>query len=220
MAIELNVYGCFEPGPWKYNSAAIVRAASEGAWSPATVELREFATSAGVPAEEAPNVWNLLRAIVRKKPDRINIFTHANDKFVYLKGTVVRNNVTWDDKADENRIDPKFLWEREGNNYTFSVGKSREYSFKEFRDALPPYAIMHVYACNMALNPELCKDIANFFQCGVRGFREKIRYDVSLDKKRNLVLKYGVEHSPPYDDYRGLDRFLTATFYPSKTTDR
>ena len=218
--IELNVFGCFEPGPWKYNSAAIVEAAKKGIWSPATNELQQFASSTKIAPEPARNMWNLLCAIKRRKPTRINIFTHANDRFVYLQGWVVPGNVTWNDKLPENRIDPKFLWEQEDNGATFSDEKSRNVSFQQLRDALPAEAVIHVYACNMAANPELCKDIADFFQRGVRGFREKIRYDVSLGKKRELVLKYGVENSPPYDDYYGLDRFLTSAFMPSKTNGR
>jgi hypothetical protein len=29
---------------------------------------------------------NLLCAIIRQKPDRVNIFTHANDQYLYFSG--------------------------------------------------------------------------------------------------------------------------------------
>ena len=215
MTISLNVYGTFTPGPWR-DPAAIIDATVKSNWSPATEQLKAFASSASsgsAQVEQVVNCYNMLCAIIRHKPDRLNIFTHANDKYLYLCGRVVPGDVIFNTLKEENRIDSQMLAYAEDNNVVFSDGLSKNKTFQELRDAIPSTFEIGVFACHVALSYDIMKGIANFFNCQIRAFREEVRYYPYLEKDK-LKLKYGISSSPPVESYQALERFFQAPMVP------
>jgi hypothetical protein len=216
--IELNVYGTFAPGPWGNGVADILKAVQRREWEPGTEDLRIFASSGGGAArvEGVVNCNNLLCALYRHKPNRLNIFTHANDKYLYLCGWAVPGDVKFDTSKEANCIDSQFLVNAEDNNMVFSDKYSQGVTMKDVRDALPKPFEIGVFACHTALNYDLLRGVANFFNCHVKAFRGEIRYYLSgVTGKPNVLLrKYGIEDSTPVDSYRDLEKFFQAPMVP------
>ncbi len=216
MSKELNVFGSFTPGPWK-TPQDIVAAAAEHKWAPSTTELKAFAESGKGRAEGVGDSYALLAAIIRSKPDRINIFTHANSRFIYFSGSVVPGNVNWDDGQPYNALDVDYLAQQEEAGTTFTGGTTKNASFADFRKALPSNAILCLYACNVALGRELCIGIATYFNIKVKAFKKEIRFYPSVEKG-NLVVKYAVGTNDQVTDFHDLEKYFEAPFVP-KTKD-
>jgi hypothetical protein len=215
MSKELNVYGSFTPGPWKTPAeiVAAVATTSDRKWSPATAELKAFAESGKGRAEGVGDSFALLAAIIRNKPDRINIFTHANKRFIYFSGKVVPGNVEWDDSKPYNSLDVDYLAHQEEDGTTFSGGTTKDASFDDFRKALPSTAILCLYACDAALGRELCIGIATYFNIKVKAFKDEIRYYPSV-VKGSLAMKYAVGNHDLVTDFHDLEKYFEAPFVP------
>jgi hypothetical protein len=208
---ELSVFGTYSPGPWKTN-AAIVAAAAKFEWNPSTAELKAFAESGKTKSEGVVNAFNFLCAIIRHKPDRINIFTHANDRFLYFSGKVVPGDVWWDTTRPENALDVDYLDGQEKNGLGFSDRLTREGTYKRFRQALPRHSKICIYACHAALGGELCRGIADYFRVKVLGFSDEVRYYPTLSKKGGLNMKYSIGTNPQVSNFHDLDRYFLAPF--------
>jgi hypothetical protein len=92
--MELNIFGDFAPGPWKTTAEGLAAINSNrDDRFPSKVELRQMAASGSGLVEGAVNVWNLLCSIVRHKPNRVNILTHATEGYISLSGRVVKGKV-------------------------------------------------------------------------------------------------------------------------------
>jgi hypothetical protein len=212
MSKELNVFGSFTPGPWK-TPADIVAAAGEHKWAPATAELKAFAESGKGKSEGVGDSYSLLAAIIRAKPDRINIFTHANKRFIYFAGKVVPGNVEWDDTRQYNALDVDYLAHQEEDGTKFSGGTTKDASFDDFRRALPSNATLCLYACNAALGRELCFGIATYFNIKVKAFKSEIRFYPSV-VKGSLAMKYAIGTNDQVTDFHDLDKYFEAPFVP------
>jgi hypothetical protein len=212
VAKELNVFGSFTAGPWK-TAADIVAAAADHKWAPATADLKAFAESGKGKAEGIGDSYSLLAAIIRAKPDRINIFTHSNTRFIYFAGKVVPGNVEFDDSRTYNSLDVEYLAQQEEDGTTFSGGTTKDASFADFRKALPSNAILCLYACNVALGRQLCIGIANYFKINVKAFKREVRFYPSV-VKGGLAMKYAVGTNDQVTDFHDLDKYFEAPFVP------
>ena len=213
MSKELNVFGSFTAGPWK-TPADIVAATSDRKWAPSTAELKAFAESGKSNAEGVGNSYALLAAIIRSKPDRINIFTHANQRFIYFAGKVVPGNVDWDESKPYNALDVDYLKGQEDDGgITFDGGTTKGATFDDFRKALPSNAILHLYACHVALGRELCTNIATYFNAKVKAFKNEVRFYPSVEKG-NLVMQYAIGTNDKVTSFRDLDKYFEAPFVP------
>lgn len=212
MSKELNVFGSFAAGPWK-TPEDIVAGAREHKWAPATAELKAFAESGKGKAEGVGNSYALLAAIIRTKPDRINIFTHANKRFIFFAGKVIPGNVEWDDTQPYNSLDVDYLADQEAGNTTFSDGITQNATFDQFRKALPSNAILCLYACDAALGRELCIGIATYFNIKVKAFKDEVRFYPSV-VKGSLAMKYAIGTNDQVTDFHDLDKHFQAPFVP------
>jgi hypothetical protein len=210
---DLNVYGTFAPGPWP-KVADVMEAVQKREWNPGTDELKKFASTggAGAKVEQVVNCYNLLCALYRNKPNRLNIFTHANDRYLYLSGKVVKGDVVFDTTKEENCIDTQILMNIEDNK-VFNDAISHDVTMKDVRAALPKPFEIGIFACHSALNYDLLRGLANFFNCHVFAFRQDVRYYMTT-KDNKLVRKYGIGDASPVDTYRELQRFFQAPMVP------
>lgn len=216
MSKELNVYGSFTAGPWK-TPADIVAATADHKWAPSTAELKAFAESGKGRSEGVGDCFALLAAIIRTKPDRINIFTHSNSRFIFFVGSVVPGNVQFDDSNQYNSLDVEYLAQQEESGATFSSGATKNASYDQVRKALPSNAILCLYACNVALGRELCIAIATYFNVNVRAFRKEVRFYPSV-VKGDLAMKYAIGTNDQVTDFHDLDKFFEAPFVPKDKT--
>jgi hypothetical protein len=175
--MELNIYGNFAPGPWK-TDAAILAAINSGKddWFPSKVELKRFANSGRGVVEGADNVWNMLCSIVRHKPTRVNVCTHGTDGYIGFVGQVVKGNVIFDARKEENSLNPDIIEEAEKEGFKFSDHKTKNATMKDVRGALGKNAEMVLYACHSGLEQDYLKQIANLLRIKVWGFKSEILY--------------------------------------------
>ena len=217
MSKELNVFGSFSPGPWK-TPEDIVAAAGDRKWAPSTAELKAFAESGKGRAEGISDCYSLLAAIIRTQPDRINIFTHANQRFIFFLGAVVSGNVTFDDSKQYNALDVEFLAQQEEAGTTFTSGSTKNASFDQFHKALPSNATLCLYACHVALGRELCIAIATYFNIKVKAFKSEIRFYPSV-VKGDLAMKYAIGTNDQVTNFHDLDKFFEAPFVPKPKSE-
>jgi len=213
MAGELNVFGTFQAGPWK-NNTELQKAVDKREWSPATAELKMAASSGKGAVEGAVNCFNLLCAIIRNKPDRVNIFSHANEFYLYFSGTVVPGNVNWDTRRPENWLDVDYLDNLEKNGVGFKDGRTKNATFEQFRKALPAHSTICLYACHAALGGELCKGIAKYFRANVKAFSDEVRYYPTIPQKGPISLKYAIGNNEQVSNFHELDRYFSAPITP------
>lgn len=203
--MELNVYGEFAPGPWKTNSEIMSSINSNrDEWFPSKVELRALAASGSGKVEGAVNIWNLFCAIVRTKPSRVNIFTHAISGYIGLSGRVVKGNVIFG-AAEATSLSVALMKETEEENSSFSDLKTKDVTMGDVRTALGSHAQVAVYACHSGLNGEYLRQIAKFLRVSVGGFEDEIRYHPTLSAdKKSISWQYSVGDGPKVKDFHKL----------------
>jgi len=204
---ELNVYASFKSGPWK-SDAEILAAinSNKDEWFPGQDELFAVAKGGkGIP-EGVENVWNLLCAIARHRPTRLNIFTHAVSGYIGLSGRVIKGNVVFD-TAPATEVNDEIISNADAEGFTFSDAKSKNITFKQVRDALGKHAVIVIYACHAGLDLNYLKQIARALDVTVKGFRDEIRYYPIAVGGKITGWKVSVGRSAPVSDFHDLDRF-------------
>jgi hypothetical protein len=211
-AIELNIFGDFAKGPW--NSDAEVLAAiysKRDEWFPGKQELFEFAKSGAGTVMGAANVWNVLTAIAQHRPSRVNIFTHATEGYIALSGRVVKGGVYFN-KQEATELNGELISKAEQDHTTFWVGKSKSFTMKEVRAALPKNAEIVIYACHSGLDKSYLRQLSKVFGAKVKGFSKSIRYYpvVSSDGKRIIRWQYSHGDSLKVSDFHQLQPDISA----------
>jgi hypothetical protein len=192
----LNVIGDYAWSPRQTlpQEIALVR---RGGWSPTSTD---FATVAG--RSTTCGTFGALLGHIAVQEKRtisgINIFTHG-DRGVIAFGGVVKaregsadvmlnvngNQGAWTalDVAALDSLDERTV---------IVPGKPKAFSLDDLRDRFTgPNAVIFLYACHSAVDPELLQRIADTFGVQVRGFRSVIAYcptfkdnPPSLDRSR------------------------------------
>jgi hypothetical protein len=202
LTMELNVFGDFAPGPWKTNAEVLAAINSNrDDWFPSKVELRQMAASGPGLVEGAVNVWNLLCSIVRHKPNRVNIFTHATEA---LSGRVVKGNVLFALNPD-TELSPETISNADAEGFAFSDSKTKNATMRDVRTALPRNAQFIVYACHSGLEQTYLKRLAGLLRVSVGGFEDEIRYypEPSADRK-SICWLYSQGAGKKVKDFHGL----------------
>ena len=201
--MELNVYGEYTPGPWK-TTREILDAihANRDEWFPGKAELREFAASGAGVVEGAVNVWNLLCSIVRHKPSRVNVFTHATAGYIGLSGRVVKGNVYFASGAAAE-LSPDLMAEASEQGFSFSDAKTKNATMRDVRAALGNASLV-IYACHSGLERDYLQRIAKLLKIRVGGFAEEIRYHPT-PVAGSIRWQYSIGGGPKVKDFHDLD---------------
>ncbi len=202
--MELNVYGEYAQGPWRTPKEIVAAANSNrDEWFPGKLELRQMASSGAGVVEGAPNVWNLLCLIVRYKPARVNIFTHATSGYIGMSGTVVKGNVYFA-KSPAAEFGPETINEAGEDGFTFSDAKTKGATMGDVHQALGTSSQIVVYACHSGSDTAYLKRLAKLLRTKVGGFDQSIRFYPTLSRdQKSLDWQYSTGGAK-VRDFHGL----------------
>lgn len=209
---NVNLYGSFEPGPWK-TDAEILKAIDNEDWFPGRDELKIFAGSGPGHVEQVKNIPNLMTSIARlESVTRVNIFTHATKGYISLHGWVTKGNVIFSDIEDEQlELDEDTLREATGNWTIYSDPirpKSKPITLSDVRKKYGKGVHMVIYACHSGLDEEYLGNVAKLFGIPVHGFSSEIGYHpVSKSNKRILHWEFFVKPSEKVKQVKMLRHF-------------
>jgi len=209
---ELNQYASYTPGPWGTSDSKVLEAIANREWSASTKEFMEMAKNGTGKVEGVANLWNMLCAIVRNHATRVNVFTHANQKWIALSGTVIPGNVDFPTKSHEAYLDTINLTNASQPEFTFSDKHSKNITFEQVRHTLGDHGLLVLYACHTAVDPLFLKEIAVALHVTVKGFKEEIRHYPVVKHGKITGWKLSVGKTEPVSDFHDLDQYaVTAT---------
>jgi hypothetical protein len=227
---ELNLVGSF-PRPSTWNDAKELKQIQAGKWFPSTPDFLAVAGSGSI---EVKSVWDFLLKIVKAKSTitRLNFFSHGTTGLVAFEGEVLDDgsNVLLAKTGTDGKwtqiisskpgaiVDPYAkngpddLWGTFGEDSSkkVTVGGT-SLSLDDVRAKFGSGAVIWLYLCHGAADPNLFQEIANTFQVTVKGFKDEIEYHAPKDfpksRKHTLTIKTASGSSPatPVADFHSLD---------------
>jgi hypothetical protein len=204
---ELNLYADFKPGPWKTPQEIVAEIKTgKDNWFPGRDELFEFAKSGkkkNATVAGVHNIWNVLGAIGRIRPKRVNIFTHAISGYISFSGEVVKGNV----KFNTHEMDTDFSSQsiERAKMATFQEhAKAKHMTIDDVRNALPRGAKMVIYACHAGLDTTYLKQIAKLLRIQVESFSKEIRYHPVRITGNRIIWSYSAGAGNKVSDFHDL----------------
>ena len=204
---ELNLYADFKPGPWK-TPQDIVAEINTGKdnWFPGRDELFEFAKSGkrkSAVVVGVHNIWNVLGAIGRIGPKRVNIFTHAVSGYISFSGEVVKGNVAFNTHEMDTDFSSQSI--ERAKMATFQENdKAKRMTIDDVRNALPRGSKMVIYACHAGLDTTYLKKIAKLLSIRVESFSKEIRYHPVQIAGGRIIWKYSAGGGNKVSDFHDL----------------
>jgi hypothetical protein len=204
---ELNLWADFKPGPWN-TPQEIVAEINTGKdnWFPGKDELLEFAKSGkrkNAAVVGVRNMWNVLGAIGRIGPKRINLFTHARSGYIAFSGEVLKGDVSFN--TDEKDTDFSSQSIERAKMATFQEhDKAKRMTIVDVRRALPRGAKMVIYACHAGLDTDYLKKIAKLLRIRVESFSKEIRYHPVRIVGGRIIWQYSAGAGKKVYDFHNL----------------
>ena len=221
--IELSLLGHFpRPGTWN-DTVEKARIAAD-TWFPHTLDFRAVAGAGSV---EITSEWDFLLRIVQASSPirRLNFFSHAATSLITMEGKVLDDgsNVIlgpagWTQVISGHTgpiMDPYAgTWGTFGENsgtVTVTVGTTT-FTLNQVRAKFAKEAVIWLYLCHGASDPNLFQEIANTFQVTVKGFTAEVVYCAPSGFPADRKHKLGVLTTTKKDacdngvsDFHGLD---------------
>jgi hypothetical protein len=223
-AIELTLVGHF-PRPATWTDTVEKNLIAADTWFPHTLD---FIAVGGRGSVEITTEWDFLLKIMQARAQikRLNFFSHATTSLIAMAGDVLPNgtnvNLTppgWTQVISGHTgpiMDPYArTWGTFGENsatVTVVVGNVT-FNLDNVRAKFAEDAVIWLYLCHGASDPNLFQEIANTFQVTVKGFSKEVVYCAPAgfpsDRKHKVAV---VTTSKPSDscpngvaDFHGLD---------------
>ena len=212
--LELNLVAAFpKPASWTATKERSQIVAHK--WFPHTLDFRAIA---GNRSTEISSAWDFLLKIVQTASiiRRLNFFSHANRDIIAMAGTVLADgsNVLLGTDGRSETFDPNRVWTLDaftvkqgaivnpyalvwstfGENSAVNVPVgNRTFNLEQVRGRFATDAVIWLYLCHGAADPDLFQRIANTFQVTVKGFSEELVYcafaDFPISRKHKLAVK-------------------------------
>ncbi len=135
-------------------------------WSPSSLDFTELVRKSGG-GQPAKDVAELLQVLDGQKPasiDELRIIGHSNNQFFALGGTIIKDNVTFNE--------PAML----GVSATFLTAKPR---FRQLRDRFAPKGRVVLMGCGSGgTDGNLLHLVSLTFMLAVSGFQRPIQYAI------------------------------------------
>jgi len=197
----LNFVGVFTGRTWTDEEIKTAVEAGKDDWFPGSHELRRFAETGPGNIQFVSTIDEFVSKVIKFRPRRINLFTHAVPGTIMLTGRIAPGEVS-SSGLEMGDLDPKVLKE---------LGE-----IEEVRKSFQPGAELVIYACHSGSNEKVLKSLAEVLGVTVRGFSQDVRYwpvyGRAFDRvKRFTTWEYSVGDARKVSDFRNLLPDVTAT---------